>query len=80
MTTELRVHDLLWVTRRLPESVRNYLKESKGNCFLAGGFIRDCITRDPVTDIDLFVGDKEAAIAAASAVAGSIVGPEEVPS
>ena len=59
MTTTLRPLDLLLITRRLPSPVRNILKEYPNRVFLAGGFIRSCISGEEVSDIDLIVDSKD---------------------
>lgn len=59
-TRNLSEQDLNWITKRLPLSVKEMLKTRK-DVFLAGGFIRSCITREEVQDIDLFVSSKDVA-------------------
>jgi len=53
--------DLVWCLRRLPKSVFNLMKEEKDSVMLAGGFIRCCVTNEKMTDVDLFVKQKESA-------------------
>ena len=61
----LLLDDKLWVVRRLPAALRDYmLTHRQGKLFLAGGFIRDCISNAKPSDIDLFVPSKDAATAA----------------
>lgn len=68
MASELLIEDVRWCLRRLPCEVLATLKERR--LFLAGGFIRACIAQEPVSDIDLFAPSKDAAEAAARALAG----------
>ena len=53
--------DFAWCVRRLPESVRNLMKDTGESVFLAGGFIRDCISGAKPSDIDLFSPSKDLA-------------------
>lgn len=53
--------DVRGAVRRLPAKVKEILRTS-GPLFLAGGYIRSCITREPVSDIDLFSATREAAM------------------
>jgi hypothetical protein len=48
-------HDLSWCVRRLYDPVRELLQKNPGSVFLAGGYIRSCIAREPIADVDLFV-------------------------
>ncbi len=48
--------DIAWIVRRLPKCVVDLLM--KTDVFLAGGFIRSCITNDTVADVDLFVNSE----------------------
>jgi hypothetical protein len=48
-------HDLSWCVRRLADPVRELLQKNPGSVFLAGGYIRACIAREPIADVDLFV-------------------------
>lgn len=68
----LLTSDAAWVVRRLPTCVRNLLMSSGARVFLAGGFIRSCITNDPVADVDLFVPTKETASNIAHALASLV--------
>jgi|GEM_PF-1122865 len=62
---QLLLDDILWVVRRLPAPLRDYmLTHRQGKLFLAGGFVRDCISNAKPSDIDLFVPSKDAATAA----------------
>ena len=69
MGNELLPEDLKWCLRRLPRKVLAMLKER--HLFLAGGFIRACISSEPPSDVDLFAPTKEAAEAAGRALAGN---------
>lgn len=53
--------DLNWCLRRLPFAARSVLQTFRSKVFLAGGFIRSCIAREEINDVDLFVGSKESA-------------------
>lgn len=57
--TSLNYFDMTWIINRLPKVVIEQMK--KENIFLAGGYLRSCITREPVNDIDLFVNSVEQA-------------------
>jgi hypothetical protein len=48
-------HDLAWCVRRLNNDVRILLQANPRSVFLAGGYIRSCITREPIADVDLFI-------------------------
>ncbi len=61
--SSLQPEDLRWCVSRLPDRVRLLLKSDR--MFVAGGFIRSCITGDLVADIDVFGGSKDASKAAA---------------
>ena len=65
----LNQRDLLTVTRRLPARLRELMKDS-GSLFVAGGFIRACISGEDVSDIDVFTYEKERAKEAACDFAG----------
>jgi hypothetical protein len=67
--TTLNKTDLLWITRRLPKHVNDILHQYQGRVGLAGGFIRACIAREDVSDIDLFAQDKQMAEIVANALA-----------
>lgn len=54
---KLNKEDLIWCLRRLPKSVFNYMEEKGPEITLAGGYIRSCITGEPINDIDLFTKD-----------------------
>lgn len=61
--------DVSWCVRRLPRLVRDAMMvDSRIAC--AGGFVRDCIARDPISDVDLFTASKSAAEALAYDLAG----------
>ena len=65
---QLDKQDVAWVLRRCPDVVCKILMEHPGKLFLAGGFIRSCISKEPINDVDLFCGSKEFALG----VAGSL--------
>lgn len=62
MTTlsHLAHRDKEWIVWRLPRSLREFLK-TRGDVFVAGGFLRSCITGEDVQDIDLFAPSAEVA-------------------
>lgn len=62
--------DVKWIVRRLPKTVREYL-ESNSDVFVAGGFIRACISHEPVSDLDLFTTN-----AARAGVVAGMLTPE----
>ncbi len=53
--------DLDWCVYRLKESVREVIRTNPNRIFVAGGFIRSCVSGDKINDIDLFVPDHETA-------------------
>lgn len=55
--------DLAWCVRRLPGEVIAVLKKYPGRVFVTGGFIRACIAREAINDIDLIVDNPELAAA-----------------
>ena len=57
--------DVRWIERRLPNVVHevNYLP-----CWVAGGFLRSCISGEPVHDVDLWTTGEEAAQKLADAI------------
>jgi len=57
----LILDDLLWITNRLPKLVRAVLKKHPKQLIIAGGYIRSCVSREEVNDIDLFVPSQEIA-------------------
>lgn len=69
--SELLRHDLIWCLRRLPKDVLKLLEIQHGAIFLAGGFLRSCIAREEVMDIDLFATTPEVSKAVAAAFAES---------
>lgn len=58
---ELNPQDLSWCVRRLPPDLAKALKDSAGKLIVAGGFIRACIAREDILDIDLFARDLDEA-------------------
>ena len=66
---ELSPHDLLWCVRRLPKSVYHLMKKNPGTLFIAGGYVRSCISNERVNDIDIFSANANAAKAAALVLA-----------
>jgi hypothetical protein len=51
---ELNSNDKAMVYKRIPSKIRKLLKENHDKLFLAGGFIRSCVTGDDINDIDIF--------------------------
>lgn len=66
---ELLSEDVAWIVRRLPKLVVNALRLRPRRLFLAGGFVRACIARETVSDVDLFAPTKETAAAVADELA-----------
>lgn len=72
--SRLNDQDVSWCVRRLPRLVRAaMMTDSRIAC--AGGFVRDCISRDPISDVDLFTVSKGAAETLAYGLAGCPVTP-----
>lgn len=51
------VEDLEWCVRRIPNELKQVMEILGARVAIGGGFIRSCITGDPINDIDLFVPD-----------------------
>lgn len=53
--------DLSWIIRLIPFKLKELMLSEKwaGKVFLGGGFIRACIARETLSDIDLFVPSKD---------------------
>jgi hypothetical protein len=62
---ELAWHDLQWCLRRCPRQLLEVLQQNAGKMFVAGGYIRACVSGDPINDIDVFCGSSNEAEAAA---------------
>ena len=45
---KLLKEDLLWCVRRLPKDVRKIIKDHPNDIFIAGGFIRSCVSNEKV--------------------------------
>ncbi len=73
--TSLNYHDLAWVLRRTPKKLLQILQNHPRRLFIAGGFIRACVAREHVSDIDVFAPTKEEALSAAKELVGE--GKEE---
>lgn len=58
---EILKEDIKRCVNRLPKKLFNLMKERKETIFLAGGYIRSCISNEPINDIDLFVSSKDQA-------------------
>lgn len=50
----LRNFDLHWCVSRLPKVLKEALIKHGSSVVVAGGFIRSCICKEPIADIDLF--------------------------
>lgn len=59
---QLNDYDLVFIRRRMPKKLLKMLKDNPERLFVAGGFIRACIAREDVNDIDCFVTSKEDAL------------------
>lgn len=64
-TSSLSWHDLQWCLRRAPRRLLEAMKKHGDTMFVAGGFIRSCISNERVNDIDCFTSTKEHAKAIA---------------
>lgn len=58
---QLLDHDMLFIRRRMPESVVKLMKGHPDKAVIAGGFIRSVVANEPVNDIDIFAPDKTSA-------------------
>lgn len=58
-------HDLYWCRRRMPTAVLELLKKCGPRAMIAGGFIRSCVSGEPINDVDIFAPSVEAAKAMA---------------
>lgn len=54
-------YDLLQVRRRLPKCVVKALQTKDVKAFVAGGFIRGNVAKEPLSDVDLFVPNEDMA-------------------
>lgn len=57
--TKLTHSDLQWCLRRCPKNILEALKARPGKAYVAGGFIRSCIAREEINDVDIFVPSKQ---------------------
>lgn len=60
--TQLHYHDILWLLQRAPKNLLLELRQETCKSFIAGGFIRSCIAKEPISDIDIFSPDKDSAM------------------
>lgn len=58
--------DLRFSVQRLPSVLKERMFKTGDKMFVAGGFIRSCVAREPVMDIDVFCGSKEMAMGEAA--------------
>lgn len=63
MSTNLMWHDLERCLRRTPPQVLALMKGVGAELFVAGGFVRACVSGEEINDIDLFCPEKEKALA-----------------
>lgn len=59
--TELNEFDRWACVRRLPQHLRTLMEKRGRTVFVAGGYVRSCVSGEPVNDIDIFVSDAEQA-------------------
>jgi len=62
----LNQYDLQWCVRLLPKALRDIMK--KEEIVVAGGYVRSCVTRETVNDIDLFIPERDYALHLAAAL------------
>ena len=65
----LILEDLAWCIRRLPRFLADTMKTRAAKLVVAGGYIRACIAREEVSDVDLFSPSSQEAKDVAYAVA-----------
>jgi hypothetical protein len=58
---ELNKRDLYWVLQRAPKCVVKLMEAQRDRLFLAGGFVRACVSGEEPADVDLFAPDAERA-------------------
>jgi hypothetical protein len=63
--------------RGLPKPLKDILKAEGANVFVAGGYIRSCISREKINDIDVFSPSKEKAIELANRLSPAGKKPHE---
>jgi len=61
--------DLAWCVRRIPQNLKNVMKEHGTKISVGGGFVRSCITGDKLNDIDIFTNSKDTADILSTALA-----------
>lgn len=61
MPQKLDNNDLYWCVRRLPKYMGRLLQESPG-MMVGGGYIRACIAKEDIADVDVFAPSKEQAV------------------
>lgn len=69
-THPLSWHDLQWCLRRAPRELLFAMKDFGAEVMVAGGYIRSCVTNDPINDIDCFVPTKAKALELAMRLVG----------
>jgi hypothetical protein len=70
ITTPLSWHDLQWCLRRAPRELLMLMKRRGAALMVAGGYIRSCVSNEPVNDIDLFTSSEAESSAMALELAG----------
>ena len=69
--TELTPQDLTWCLRRLPRSLLDMLAGRPRQLTVAGGYVRACVSGEPVQDIDVFAPNPDVARSCALLLAGN---------
>lgn len=69
-THPLSWHDLQWCLRRAPRELLSAMKHFGPEVMVAGGYVRSCVTNEPINDIDCFVPSKEKALILAMRLVG----------
>jgi len=67
----LTTYDTSFCLRRLPKELRNLMEDQGSKIVVAGGFIRSVIVNEPISDIDIFAGNKETSKKLALSLAGN---------
>lgn len=69
-TQPLSWHDLQWCLRRAPRELLLAMKHFGAEVMVAGGYVRSCVTNEPINDIDCFVPSAEKALLLAMRLVG----------
>lgn len=62
---QLAWHDLQWCLRRAPKILLSAMKKNGPELYVAGGYVRACVTGEDINDIDCFCPTKDKAHALA---------------